>query len=99
LASTPAQGQPHSRHHPSRTSYSQINQYGDDGTTGGALAEPVSYTLPQPLDENGGGGREKNVSGLEKDLLLAFEEQEKSSSAPAPSSSRPRRPSVEPSHP
>jgi hypothetical protein len=62
LASTPAQGQLHSRHHPSRTSYSQINQYGDDRTTGGALAEPVSYTLPQPLDENGGGGREKNLT-------------------------------------
>jgi hypothetical protein len=52
------------------------------------------------LDENGGGGsEEKTVSELEKDLLLAFEEQENPSLAPAPSSPRPHRPSAEPLHP
>ena len=52
------------------------------------------------MDENGrGGSEEKTVSELEKDLLLAFEEQEKPSLAPAPSSPRPHCPSAEPLHP
>jgi hypothetical protein len=51
------------------------------------------------LDEDGGGGREENVSELERDMLLAFEEQEKSSSSTAPSSPCPHRHSTEPSHP
>jgi hypothetical protein len=53
------------------------------------------------LDENGGGVSEKdNVSELEKDLLLTFEEQDKSlsASAPAPSSPQLCHHSVEPSH-
>jgi hypothetical protein len=50
------------------------------------------------LDENGGGGsEEESVSELEKDMLLAFEGQEKSS-ATASSSQNPRH-SVEPPHP
>lgn len=56
----------------------------------------MSYTLPQPLDENGGGGSEGNVSDLERDMELAFGEQEELS-ATSPSSPRPRR-SAEPSH-
>ena len=47
------------------------------------------HSLPKPLDEDGGGESEENVSELEMDMLLAFEEQEKSSSATAPSSARP----------
>ncbi len=41
----------------------------------------------------------EGVSELERDVLLAFEEQEKSSSATTSSSPRPPRPSAEPSHP
>ncbi|KAN0099441.1 hypothetical protein V8E51_013216 [Hyaloscypha variabilis] len=42
--------------------------------------EPGSHSLSTPLDENSGGDiEEKAVSELEKDLLLAFEEQEKPS--------------------
>jgi hypothetical protein len=54
--------------------------------------------LPKPLDEDGGGGSEEKVSELERHLLLAFEEQEKSSSATAPSSPQPHR-YTEQSHP
>jgi hypothetical protein len=43
--------------------------------------------------------RKESVSELERDVLLAFEEQEKSSSATIPSSPRPSRRSTEPSHP
>jgi hypothetical protein len=50
------------------------------------------------LDEDGGGS-EENVSKLERDMLLAFEEQEKLSSATAPSSPQPPRRYIEQSHP
>jgi hypothetical protein len=66
---------------------------------GGASGEPAPHTLSQPLSENGGGGSDENAYELERDMQLAFEEQEKSSSAPAPGSPCPRRPSAEPSHP
>lgn len=55
---------------------------------GGAL-EPALYTLPQPLGEKGGDGSDENAPELERDMQLAFEEQEKSSSAPTPGSLRP----------
>jgi hypothetical protein len=58
---------------------------------------PILYL--KPLDEDGGGGSEGNVSELERDMLLAFEEQEKSSSATAPSSPQPPRRYTEQSHP
>jgi hypothetical protein len=52
------------------------------------------------LDENGGGGSKvKTVSKLEKDLLLAFKEQEKSLLAPAPSFLYPYLSSAELLHP
>ena len=52
------------------------------------------------MDQNSrGGSEEKTISELEKDLLLAFEEQEKPSFPPAPSSPRPHRPSAKPLHP
>jgi hypothetical protein len=41
------------------------------------------------LDEDGGGDSGENVCDLERDMLLAFEEQEKSSSATALSSPQP----------
>ena len=51
--------------------------------------EPAPHSLPKPLDEDGGGDSVENVSDLERDMLLAFEEQEKSSSATALSSPQP----------
>jgi len=98
LASTLAQGQPHSRYHPPGPSHEQIGQYDDDRNTQCTLEELKPHTLPKPLDEDGGRGREENISELERDMLLAFEEQEKSSSPTAPSSPRPHRHSTKPSH-
>jgi hypothetical protein len=91
LASTPALAQPHSHHDPPGSSQDQISPYNDDGM-GGAPDEPALLTLPQPLSETGGGGSDENASELERDMQLAFEEQERSSPAPAPGSLRPRRP-------
>jgi hypothetical protein len=98
-ASTPVHDHGHSRYHSPRPSHDGIGQRDDDGNTQRTSKEPAPHSLPKPLDEEGGGGSEENVSELERDMLLAFEEQEKSSSATAPSSARPPRHSVEPSHP
>lgn len=60
------------------------------------------YTLLASLSKNReGGSEEENGSKLEKDLLLAFKEQDKllSASAPAPSSPRLWRHSIELLHP
>jgi hypothetical protein len=57
LASTLAQGQPHSRYHSPGPSHERIGQY-DDGNTQCTSEEPRPHTLPKPLDEDGGGGRE-----------------------------------------
>jgi hypothetical protein len=51
------------------------------------------------LDEDGGGGSEENVSELERGMLLAFEGQEKSSSATALSSPQTPHHYTEQSHP
>jgi hypothetical protein len=59
----------------------------------------VPHSLPKPLDKDGRGGSKENVSKLEKDMLLAFEEQEKSLLATAPSSLQPPRRSTKQSHP
>jgi hypothetical protein len=59
---------------------------------------PVSYTLPQPLDENGGGSDE-NTTELGRDMQLAFGEQEKRPSVTAPRPRGPQPQSAEPSHP
>ncbi|CZR65297.1 uncharacterized protein PAC_15197 [Phialocephala subalpina] len=98
LASTPAQGQPHFHHHPPGPSHGRINQHSDDRITRSALNVPVSYTLPQPLDENG-GGNDENTTELGRDMQLAFGEQEKWFSATAPRSPGPQPQSAEPSHP
>jgi hypothetical protein len=101
LASAP--DQPHSRYHSPRPSLDPINQHDDsdsddnDETMRGTSDEPVSHVLLQPLDENGEGGSNENASKLERNMQLAFEEQEKLLSAPAPSSHYPHRPSAEPS--
>lgn len=63
------------------------------------MEEPAPYSLPELLDEDGGGHSGENVSDFERDMLLAFEELEKSSSATAPSSARLYRHSTEQSYP
>ncbi|PVH67929.1 hypothetical protein DL98DRAFT_599974 [Cadophora sp. DSE1049] len=50
---------------------------------GGAPDEPAPHALPQPLSESGGGGSDESPSELERDMQLAFDEQEKSSPPPA----------------
>jgi hypothetical protein len=98
-ASTLVHDHGHSRYHSPRPSHDRIGQHDNDGNTQRTSKELTPYSLPKPLDEEGGGGSEENVSELERDMLLAFEEQEKSSSATAPSSARPPCRFVEPSHP
>jgi hypothetical protein len=99
LASTPVHDHSHSRYHSPRPLHDWIGQYDDDGNTQRTSEEPAPHSLPKPLDEDGGGGSEENVSELERDMLLAFEEQEKSSSATAPSSPQPPHRYTEQSHP
>lgn len=99
---TPTQDQSQSCHHSARLSQDQISQHGNDRTMPSASEEPTPYTLPASLSKNSEGeSEEENVSELEKDLLPAFEEQDKLLSAPAPALSSPRfwHHSVEPSHP
>ena len=98
-ASTPVHDHGHSRYHSPGPSHDRIGQYDGDGNTQRTSEEPRPHTLPKPLDEDGGGESWENISELEMDMLLAFEEQEKSSSATAPSSARPHRHSTEQSYP
>jgi hypothetical protein len=56
-----------------------------------ASEEPTLYTLLASLSKNSKGeNKEENVFKLKKDLLLAFEEQDKLLSAPALALSSPR---------
>jgi hypothetical protein len=48
--------------------------------------EPIAPLLPEPLNEDGGEGREVDFSELDRDLLPALEEQEKPLSATSPNS-------------
>jgi hypothetical protein len=74
---TPAQCQPHSLHHSPRLSQDQINQDNEE-IIQRTSEEPDPNSLSTPLDQNSrAGSEEKTISELEKDLLLAFEEQEK----------------------
>ena len=54
------------------------------------------YALRKPLHKDSNGGSNKNVSNVERDKLLAFEEKEKSLPATTPSSThtplRPKKP-------
>jgi hypothetical protein len=98
-ASTPVHDHGHSRYHSPGPSHDQIGQYNSDGNTQRTSEEPAPHSLPKPLDEDGGGGSGEIVSELERDMLLAFEEQEKSSLAPTPSSPQPPCRYTEHSHP
>ena len=92
MAFTPAQDQLHSRHHSiGRPSQDQSNSHTDDGTRRSAPEE-----VALQLQKDGGGGSEGSVSALERDIELAFGEQEELS-ATSPSSPHPRR-FAEPSH-
>jgi len=97
---TPTQDQ-HSCHHSPESSQDQIDQHGNDSGPS-ASEESMPHTLHASLSKNGeGGSGEETLSELEKDLLLAFEEQDKLSlaSAPTPSSPRLGRYSIELPHP
>lgn len=98
LMSTLARDHTHSLHHSSGPSQDQMNQHDDDKITR-STSEAASHSLPDPLDEDGEGWSDDIVPELEKDQRLALEDQEKSSSASAPSSPRPPRRSTEPSYP
>jgi hypothetical protein len=87
-ASTPIHNHSHSRFHSLRPSHDRIGQYDDGGNAQRTLEEPAPHSLPKLLDKDGGVGNEENVSELERDMLLAFEEQEELS-AIASSSPRP----------
>jgi hypothetical protein len=98
LAPTLAQGQPHSRYHSPGPSHKQIGQYDDGGNTQCTSEELRPHTLSKPLDKDSRGRREENISELERDILLAFEEHVKSSSATAPSFPCLHHHSTEPPH-
>jgi hypothetical protein len=95
LAPTLAQDQPCSCRYSPGSSHDQTSPY-DNGTTGSASEEPARQSLPTLLEKDSRGGSRGSASDFEKDLQLAFEEQE-SSSATSPSSLHPRR-SAEPSY-
>lgn len=76
----------------------QIGKPDNNRNTRRTSEELAPYSPPKLLDEDGGGWSEENAFELEGHLLLAFEEQEKSSSATAPSSLQPVR-YTEQSHP
>jgi hypothetical protein len=88
-ASTPAHDHSHSLHHSPRPPHHQIGQHNNNENTRSTSEELAPHSLPKPLDKDGRGDSSENVSDLERDMLLAFEEQEKSSSATALSSSHP----------
>ncbi|TVY93988.1 hypothetical protein LAWI1_G003141 [Lachnellula willkommii] len=94
LASMPDQS--HSRYHSPGVSHGLINQHDNGKTMRSISDEPASYTLLPSLAENSGESNE-NAFELERSMQLAFEEEEKSLLAPAPSSYHPY-PSTEPSH-
>ncbi|KAH6702756.1 hypothetical protein BKA61DRAFT_680954 [Leptodontidium sp. MPI-SDFR-AT-0119] len=96
LASTPAQDQPPSHRHSLGVSQDQIKPHGDNRTTRSASEESAAQSLIITLDEDGGRESEENVSDLERDMQLAFEEQEE---LLATSPSSPHRLPLESSHP
>jgi hypothetical protein len=51
--------------------------------------EPSPHSISQLLDKGGEGWSDENISDPEKDMLLAFEEQEKSLPAAEPQLSKP----------
>ena len=79
----------HSLHHSPRPPHHQIGQHDNNKITQSISEEPAPRSLPKPLDVDDGGDGGENVSELERDMLMAFEEQEKSSSTTALSSPQP----------
>jgi hypothetical protein len=73
--------------------------YHDSRNTQCTLEEPAPRSLPELLDKDYGGEGYDNVSELERDLLLAFEELEESSLATAPNFPQSHRRNIEQSHP
>ncbi|CZS94268.1 uncharacterized protein RCO7_10340 [Rhynchosporium graminicola] len=96
LVFTPAQEQPIPRCDSLEVSQGQTKPYGDDRTTRSASEESAARSLIITLDEDGGKESEEKFSDLERDMQLAFEEQEELSST---SPSSPGRRSFEPSRP
>lgn len=84
LASTPAEGQPPSRRHSLGVSQDQTKPHGDNRTTRSASDESAAQSLIVTFDQDGEGESEENVSDLERDMQLAFEEQEESTSPSSP---------------
>jgi len=74
LASTPAQGQPPSRCPSPRVSQDQTMPHGDNRTTRIASEESAAQIIA--LDQDSVGESGENVSDLERDIQLAFQEQE-----------------------
>ncbi|KAH7308327.1 hypothetical protein BKA65DRAFT_485675 [Rhexocercosporidium sp. MPI-PUGE-AT-0058] len=76
LVSTLAQDQPPSRRHSLGVSQDQTKPHGDNRTTRSASEESAAQSLIITLGQDGGGESEESVSDLERDMQLAFEEQE-----------------------
>ncbi|KAG4427979.1 hypothetical protein IFR05_016539 [Cadophora sp. M221] len=96
LASPPAQDQPPSRRQSLGVSQDQTKPHGDNRTTRIALEESAAQSFVISLDQDGGGDSKENVSDLERDMQVAFEEQEE---LLATSPSSPLCRSFESSHP
>ena len=93
-AFTPAQDRPPSRRHSLGVSQDQTKPHGDSRTTRSASEESDAEIIT--LDQDGAGVSEEYVPDLERDMQLAFEEQEE---LLATSPSSPHRLPFESSHP
>ena len=93
-AFTPAQDRPPSRRHSLGVSQDQTEPHGDSTTTRSASEESEAQIIT--LDQDGAGVSEEYVPDLERDMQLAFEEQEE---LLATSPSSPHRLPFESSHP
>lgn len=81
-------------HHSPRLSQDATKQH-----SYGISEENWADTVPQPSNENGDHEHGEYVSEFEKDMLLAFKEQESLSLANIPNSLHPQNLSSEPAHP
>jgi hypothetical protein len=73
--------------------------YHNHGNTQRSSEEPEADRLHQPSNENRELERGENVSELEKDMLLAFEERDNLSSTNTPNSPHPHHPISQPAPP
>jgi hypothetical protein len=90
VPSTPAQAQPQTLPQSSTPLQDQINQQDIDDITQGMSVESAPHSLPKPSDSGDDGWTNDSMAEFEKELGLALEEQVKSSSASALTSSSPR---------